>query len=1356
VVLTQDGGNTWQLLLSETQLNGGSITSVQFSPDFAVDSTMYFVDIRGYFVRSNNAGNTWSVINSGLPVPSNWFGGTAISLSDNFAIDNVAAAATPKGLYASADRGNSWGSLTLDPSSPVATGIIESTAVSPDLSIDRTVLASVRGQGLFRTIDGGQSWQAVGSGLLDQNNELKGFAFSPNHAVDGEIVGFGHDRILRSTDRGLSFQAMDIPFIRHEDERTQSVEYTGIWHKFTWEPASGTTARAAQTVGDEVSLSFVGTGISWIGLKANMLGVAEVYLDDALVSTVDQYSPAVLWQEELFSLQGLPLGLHEIRVRVTDTANPSSSGNWTIIDAFDTWTVTAPPLNTPPDVTNPGNQSNTAGDSGVSLQIVASDADGDALSYSASGLPASLGIDAGTGLISGDISAAAGSFNVTVTVTDDGTPVAEATSVNFTWMVTAPPLNTPPDVTNPGDQINTVGDGGISLQVVASDADGDALSYSASGLPASLGIDAGTGLVSGDISAAAGSFNVTVTVTDDGTPAPEATSVNFTWTVTTSPGLPSLSIASVQASEGDAGIATMIFTVRLSSPSSDVVSVRFDTSDGSATAGLDYVTASDQLSFGAGDTSQSIAVDINGDTDVEASETLIVTLSAAQNATLATASATGTILNDDFISGQPGIDNRPDNQTCIAPARPSSNASVAVIDPFPGLPDIEQPTKMLLEPVANPRWFVLQKEGQMVTFDPDDATSLNLYGDLSGWLRTERAGGLLGMAFHPDYPATPEIFLYYTIPHTGPAMRSEISRFILDNIANPGSGTVRQVILQVDQDFDNHNGGDIAFGADGYLYLGLGDGGSGGGQTGDPNNRAQDTTNMLGSMLRIDVDGPGVSFPANPYEIPPDNPFAGEDKCLPGLNAHPCPEIYAWGFRNPYRWSFDDATGQLWVGDVGELAYEEIDIVENGGNYGWRCREGAHDFKPNGCGSGLIDPVFEYPRGPGSALTGGYVYRGAAIPELVGRYVFADFVSGQISALQPDGQGGYIDDPLIDTNFGATSFAVDADGELYFTDLNNSRLRMLVPAGPPVADTIPELLSASGCTDPTDVKLPYAGLLPYDINALFWSDGAAKERFIALPNGSTITRDANDDWQFPNGTVIVKNFRLNGNLVETRHLMRHPDGVWAGYTYEWDAQQSEARRVRGGKTVISNGQPWIFPSESECMACHTSAAGIALGPETAQLNRTLVYPSTGRTAHQLETMDNLLMFTTPLPPVSNLPRLTIPADTAAAIDDRARAYLHTNCSQCHRPDGPTPASMDLRYDTLLSNTNACDVAPALGDLGIANARLIAPGDALRSIIVRRMMRRDSHGMPPLGSARIDDDGIDLLSDWITGLGSCMP
>jgi uncharacterized repeat protein (TIGR03806 family) len=571
---------------------------------------------------------------------------------------------------------------------------------------------------------------------------------------------------------------------------------------------------------------------------------------------------------------------------------------------------------------------------------------------------------------------------------------------------------------------------------------------------------------------------------------------------------------------------------------------------------------------------------------------------------------------------------------------------------------------------------------------------------------------------------------------------------------------VEQVILRVDQDFDNHNGGDIAFGLDGNLYIGLGDGGSGG----DPNDRAQDTTRLLGSMLRIDVLGPGVSYPANPYAIPVDNPFAGNAKCGPGANAAACPEIYAWGLRNPWRWSFDSATGGLWfdsatgglwLADVGQGSYEEVDVIERGGNYGWRCREGAHNYNPAGCGTGLIDPVSEYPHSLGNSITGGYVYRGSAIPGLIGRYVFADYGSGRFWALQSDGLGGFTNDQLIDTNFGPTSFGVDQYGELYFTDINNSRLRKLVPAGPPAADTIPTLLSATGCTDPADITRPYTGLLPYDINAPFWSDGAQKDRYIGLPNGTTITRNAEDDWEFPNGSVIVKNFSLNGNLVETRHLMRHPDGVWAGYTYEWNAQQTEASRVKGGKNVLIDGQLWTFPSEGQCMECHTSTANFALGPETSQLNKGFTYPSTSRTSNQLETIDHVMMFTSPLPgAASSLPVMPDPADSGASVSERARAYLHTNCAQCHRPGGPTPSTMDLRYTTSLVNTNACDATPLQGDLGIASARLIAPGDAARSLVIARANRRDSQGMPPLGSNQVDSSGINLLTTWINGLGDC--
>ncbi len=290
--------------------------------------------------------------------------------------------------------------------------------------------------------------------------------------------------------------------------------------------------------------------------------------------------------------------------------------------------------------------------------------------------------------------------------------------------------------------------------------------------------------------------------------------------------LPTISIANSRVSEGDAGNSTLVFDVTLSAAASGAVTAAYATSDGTAVAGADYVATTDTVVFSAGTTTQTISVDVIGDTLDEGNETLTLTLSTPSGATLAQASATGTIIDDDAPSGSVfGLDTRPDNQTCVAPARPTADASVSVVDPFPNLPNIAQPTKMLLEPVVDPRWFVLQKSGQLVTFDPDNATAVSTYINLSGVVRTVSEGGLLGMAFHPDYPNTAEIFLSYTIDHTGPAMRSVISRFILDNVTSPGGGTVEQVILELDQEADNHNGGDIAFGADGFLYIGFGDGG---------------------------------------------------------------------------------------------------------------------------------------------------------------------------------------------------------------------------------------------------------------------------------------------------------------------------------------------------------------------------------------------------------------------------------------------------------------------------------------------------------------------------------------------------
>lgn len=699
-------------------------------------------------------------------------------------------------------------------------------------------------------------------------------------------------------------------------------------------------------------------------------------------------------------------------------------------------------------------------------------------------------------------------------------------------------------------------------------------------------------------------------------------------------------------------------------------------------------------------------------------------------------------------SGPFGLETRPGNSSCIAGARPGGNATVTTVDAFPTAPDFDQPTKMLQAPGDGSRWFVLEKTGRVRVFNVANPAAASTWLDFSSQVDAGSEGGLLGMAFHPNYPATREVFVSYTTTLAG-QFKSHVSRVRLDDVSAP-SAITEEVLLVVDQPFKNHNGGDIAFGPDGYLYFGLGDGGS----ADDPYDNSQNPTRLLGSMLRIAVIG--VGFPTPGYNIPADNPYAGNPKCGPADNAAACPEIYALGLRNPWRWSFDKATGDLWAGDVGQGSREEVDLIERGGNYGWNCREGFIAGPGNCTPANARDPVTDYPHTDGNiSITGGYVYRGNGMPGLQGRYIFGDFGSGRIWALADDGQGGYDNELLVDTPYSISAFALGEDGELHFADYGNGRIRRLVLSGGSGGTAMPADLAATGCVDASVPTRPASGLIPYSVNASFWSDGASKERYLALPDNGRITRTQSGDFDFPPGSVLLKSFRVGNQLVETRLLMRHTDGVWAGYTYEWNDAQTAATRVIGGKTRQVGTTAWIYPSEGDCMRCHTSTAGFSLGPTTAQLNGSLAYASTGVTANQLATLDHIGLFTTALPGAPDtLPRQANPEDGSASLAERARSYLDTNCAQCHRPGGPTPSSMDLRATVSLAAMNACNAMPQAGDLGIANARLLAPGDAGRSILVRRTDRRNADGMPPVGSSAVDVAGVGLLTDWVNSLPGC--
>ena len=347
----------------------------------------------------------------------------------------------------------------------------------------------------------------------------------------------------------------------------------------------------------------------------------------------------------------------------------------------------------------------------------------------------------------------------------------------------------------------------------------------------------------------------------------------------------------------------------------------------------------------------------------------------------------------------------------------------------------DDPVALKQAPGNSSAWYVVEQGGLIRVFDNDAAvTTSRVFLDISSNLDSGFSeSGLLGLAFHPDYPTTPSAYVSYTA--SSAPLVSRIARFDLNGAGTALASASEVVLLEIEQPLGNHNGGDLAFGPDGYLYGGFGDGGG----AGDPGENGQDTTNLLSTIVRIDVDG------ASPYAIPGTNPFSGNALCNAGPTGNDCPEIFAWGLRNPWRLSFDSLTGGLWTGDVGQNAWEEIDRIERGGNYGWNDREGAHCFDPaTGCLDSFDEPVAEYDHSVGQSVTGGYVYRGTAIADLSGWYVFADYVSGVLLAMEADSQPTVAPEQVGDAGFNVAAMAEDEDGEIYLLNYVAGTIHRLI------------------------------------------------------------------------------------------------------------------------------------------------------------------------------------------------------------------------------------------------------------------------------------------------------------------------
>jgi uncharacterized repeat protein (TIGR03806 family) len=603
--------------------------------------------------------------------------------------------------------------------------------------------------------------------------------------------------------------------------------------------------------------------------------------------------------------------------------------------------------------------------------------------------------------------------------------------------------------------------------------------------------------------------------------------------------------------------------------------------------------------------------------------------------------------------------------------------------------------------------------------------------------------GLLGLAFAPDFAASGRFYVNYTRRQNG-QLQSVISRFLvsppLTGSPSPGS---EQILLTVNQPYDNHNGGQLAFGPDGFLYIGLGDGGSGG----DPQGNGQKLGTLLGKILRLDVGTPDAS-----YRVPADNPFVGQT----GRRG----EIWAYGLRNPWRFSFDPRDGALWAADVGQNAVEEVDLIERGKNYGWNIMEGDRCFNPSsGCDrTGLVLPAFAYPQTEGKSVTGGFVYRGAAMPELVGTYIFGDYVSGTIWGLRRAFDGSYARTRLADSGKALSGFGLDADGEIYALDYRSGGVFRLERAAavPTDAAMLPTRLSETGCFEDVAARKLAAGVVSYSVNAPLWSDGAAKERGLALPPGARGLYTETGAWSLPVGTALIKTFLLGERPVETRFLLRGSDR-WRGVTYRWRADGSDADLLTDGLTEQIGSSTWAYPSREDCLVCHTDASGQVLGLQTAQLNRTHDVFRTGHPQNQIEALSRLGYIDGAPAAAAGLPRFPEPTDEAARLGVRARAYLHANCAHCHQPGGLAVGTLDLRFGVALVDTRGCNVAPSQGDLGVAGARILVPGAPDKSTLLLRMATTDSLlRMPRVATLLPDPQGVALVRAWIAGLpASCV-
>jgi putative heme-binding domain-containing protein len=689
------------------------------------------------------------------------------------------------------------------------------------------------------------------------------------------------------------------------------------------------------------------------------------------------------------------------------------------------------------------------------------------------------------------------------------------------------------------------------------------------------------------------------------------------------------------------------------------------------------------------------------------------------------------------------------------------------------------------------RAFVVEQYGKIFSFPYDTkADKADLLVDLAELEKPEMArlpncagyDSTYGLTFHPNFQKNHYCYICYTfkfnLPEGTPRTKNtnhgtRVSRFTVSQTDPPTIDTKSERIL-LSWFAGGHNGGCIKFGPDGYLYISSGDGA-------DPDppdlyNTGQDISDLMSSVLRIDVDHAGNG---KPYSIPSDNPFVH----TPGA----APEVWCYGLRNPWRMSFDSKTGNLWIGDVGWELWESIHCGKPGANFGWSIMEGPNPVRPNDAPgpTPITPPQIALNHSEAASLTGGIVYRGKKLPGLEGYYVFGDWAVRRLWAAKCEGDKVEPHREFALTDQRIVAFGEDFDHEMVYLDHEGGGLWQLVPN--PAAyepSTFPRKLSESGLFTSTKDQAPAPGVAPFAINAPQWVDGATGEHWIAVPGDERMTwgkgmfDEGRPGW--PKDSVLVRTLSLQtrpGDSSSTRKIetqLLHFNGRrWNGYTYAWNDEQSDADLVdAGGDTKVIDiqdssvpgsirKQSWHYAGRNQCMVCHNPWSNFALAFNDEQLDRDQKFGDATENGLAAFRRLGLLLEPKPRKPddealSSEKRALTNPYDDKADLNERARSYLHVNCSHCHRYGGGGSALFDVRKELALDKMKLVNEKPNLGGFDIDDARIVFSGDPSRSVLYYRTSKLGTGRMPHIGSDVVDDRGVALLRQWIFALPSRVP